>query len=206
MVIRGIKQVLHGAMEITGDAGPAFFLRPEYLEGIGEERLFECQQSQSPTTQEEDVDIQQAALAFATEKAAMSYLARAEHCRRSLESKLTAKGIDGNSIKKALDYLESCNYLSDRRFALAWLRTRAINHYEGRMRLTAELASRGVEKTAAREALDEFFEEYDEVELCSKALAKYLRTHPNSPQEKLLLALNRLGFSPSTVKKARESL
>ena len=205
MVIRGIKQVLHGAMEITADAEPAFFLRPEYLEELDPEKLFEYASTQTQIPDEEAVDIQQAALTFSTEKAAMSYLARCEHCRRSLEQKLTAKQMDAHSIKKALDYLESCNFLSDRRFALAWLRTRAINHYEGRIRLNAELASRGVEKNAIREALDEFFQEYDEEELCSKAAAKYTRTHPGTSQEKMRQkmceALNRMGFSSSTIRK-----
>ena len=201
MVIRGIKQVLHGALEITSDAGPAFFLRPDYLEALESQKLLEYASNQSQIPDEEAVDIQQAALTFATEKAAMSYLARCEHCRRSLEQKLIAKQMDEHSIKKALDYLESCNFLSDRRFAIAWLRTRAINHYEGWIRLQAELASRGVDKQAAKEALEEFFQEYDEEELCSKAAAKYSRTHPGASQEKMLMSLSRMGFSSSTIKK-----
>ena len=203
MVIRGIKQVLHGALEITSDAGPAFFLRPEYLEELEAQKLFEYAQTQNQIPDEEAVDIQRAALTFSTEKAAMSYLARSEHCRRSLEQKLTAKQMDVHSIKKALDYLESCKYLSDRRFALAWLRTRAINHYEGRIRLQAELASRGVDKQAVKEALEEFFQEYDENELCSRAIEKYTRTHPHCDEEKMWHALTRMGFSASTIKKAK---
>ena len=201
MVIRGIKQVLHGALEITSDAGPAFFLRPEYFEELEAQKLFEYAQTQNQIPDEEAVDIQQAALTFATEKAAMSYLARCEHCRKGLEQKLLAKNIDETSIKKALDYLESCNYLSDRRFAIAWLRTRAINHYEGRIRLQAELSARGVDKQAAKEALEEFFQEYDEEELCSKAAEKYTRTHPKADREKMLMSLGRMGFSSSTIKK-----
>ena len=201
MVIRGIKQVLHGALEITADAGPAFFLRPEYLDEIEVKKLIEYAQNQTPIPEDEARDILQAALAFSTEKAAMTYLARCEHCRKSLEQKLEAKNMDAGSISKALDYLESCNYLSDRRFASAWLRTRAINHCEGRIRLQAELARRGVDKQSAKEALEEFFQENDEEDLCSKAVEKYLRTHPKADKDKMTAALIRMGFSSSTIKR-----
>ena len=126
-------------------------------------------------SEEESEDLLEAALVFSAERLAMNYLARAEQCRAGLTRKLIAKGLDKKVIFPALDYLESVKYLDDYRFAGAWLRNRSIDHAEGRIKLSAELAARGVDKTAAVKALDEFFESTDELELCRRAYSRLLR-------------------------------
>ena len=113
-----------------------------------------------------------AAVVYGAEFAAMTYLARAEHCRAGLERKLLKKGIEKTAVEKALDYLEQCGNLSDERFSGAWLRSRSIDHAEGRIRLAAELASRGVDRSSSKKALDEFFSEKDELEICRRAYKK----------------------------------
>ena len=50
-------------------------------------------------------------------------------------------------IDKVLSFLESKNYLSDERYAAAWLNDRRINHYEGQTKLLLELQSRGIDKS-----------------------------------------------------------
>ena len=151
--------------EITPSVGSAFFLRASYLSLLTEEKLF----AGAEFSDEEASDLLNAAIVYGAEFAAMTYLARAEHCRAGLERKLLKKG-----IKKALDYLEQCGNLSDERFAGAWLRSRSIDHAEGRIRLAAELASRGVDRIASKKALDEFFSEKDELEICRRAYKKCL--------------------------------
>ncbi len=189
MVIQEVKQTLSGVYEITPEAGSAFFLRAAYLSVVGEDRLcvHEC------FTDEEYADILNAALVYRTEVAAMSYLARAEHCRSALSSKLLKKGLDKHAVESALDYLESVHYLDDGRFAGAWLRTRAIDHVEGRQRLSAELACRGISRMVARNALDDFFATHDEHELCRVALQKCLRQ--KKTEDKIYASLQRSGFS-----------
>lgn len=190
MVIHGIQQTLQGVWEITPDAGSAFFLRSEYLTHLSENDLFELK---GELTEAQGEDILNAALSYSAEVAAMSYLARMEHCRFGLYQKLIKKGIDKNAVNCALDYLESINYLSDERFAGAWLRSRSIDHYEGRIKLSSELAARGVEKDACKKALDEFFQNHDQLELCEKAYKKLLRTQRD--ENKIKASLMRNGFS-----------
>jgi len=181
---------LPGVCKITLDAGSAFFLRTEYLTLLTEEELFLLEGSVSDENGE---DILNAALCYSAEVAAMSYLARAEHCRFGLYQKLIKKGIEKNAVNKALDYLESIQYLDDERFAGAWLRSRSIDHYEGRKKLSSELASRGVDKEAAGNALNEFFESHDQLEICAKAYHKILRTQKD--ENKIKASLMRNGFS-----------
>ena len=154
--------------EITPSVGSAFFLRACYLSLLAEENLF----AGAELSDEEASDLLNAAVVYSAEFAAMTYLARAEHCRAGLERKLLKKGIEKSAVKKALDYLEQCGSLSDERFAGAWLRSRSIDHAEGRIRLAAELASRGVDRVASKKALDEFFSEKDELEICRRAYKK----------------------------------
>lgn len=154
--------------EITPSVGSAFFLRACYLSLLTEENLF----AGAELSDEEASDLLNAAVVYGAEFAAMTYLAHAEHCRAGLERKLLKKGIEKSAVKKALDYLEQCGNLSDERFAGAWLRSRSIDHAEGRIRLAAELASRGVDRSASKKALDEFFSEKDELEICRRAYKK----------------------------------
>lgn len=220
MIIRGIKQTLHGVYEITPDAGSAFFLRPEYLQSVSENRLVPVRGGLAENdtlfinsgdlkpgmdgvfSDEEAVDILHASLVYGIEIAAMSYLARAEQCRNGLAAKLIKKGMNKNDVAIALDYLESRGYLDDERFAGAWLRTRYVSHAEGRTKLASELAARGVDSAAAKSALDEFFKDHDQNSLCERAIKKYLRTHKNVEQDKMFSAIQRMGFTYGQIKKA----
>lgn len=189
MVLHQIQQTLHGVYEITPAAGSAFFLRREYLSHVEMDNLL----VDVELSDDQALDVMNAALCYSAEVAAMSYLSRCEHCRSSLFTKLMKKQIDRNAVNSALDYLESVGYLSDYRFAGAWLRTRAIDHAEGRIRLTAELFNRGVDRNAAKRALDEFFEENDELEICRRALKKCLVF--KSDEDKIKASLLAKGFT-----------
>ena len=189
MLIREMVQTLQGVCEITPGAGSAFFLRKEYLSLVDPERI--C--AGAEFNDEETSDILNAALIYSAEYAAMTYLARAEHCRAALTQKLIKKNIDRKAIEPALDYLEGVRYLDDERFAGAWLRTRSIDHAEGRIRLAAELASRGVDRNAAKKALDEFFSDHDEMEICRRAYRKVRNLKSDS--DKIKTSLVQKGFT-----------
>ena len=208
---------MNGVYEITPDSGSAFFLRTEYLTYVGEDKLQPVKGGLGETdslfaqdealekgmqgvlTDEEAADLLNAALVFSAERVAMSYLARAEHCRFMLKQKLLRKGIDKNSIKKSLDFLETTGALDDVRFAGAWLRSRYIAHAEGRRKLEGELLKRGLSKDVAKIALDDFFSSHSESELCKRAYKKCLRIQKDP--SKIYSSLQRLGFSGQQIKK-----
>lgn len=189
MVISEIEQTSPGVCKVTPEGESAFFLRTQYLSLLDEEALL----SASYLNEEQSFDVLNAALIYSVETAAMSYLARAEQCRSGLTAKLERKGMNRKSIQIALDYLEEVGYLDDSRFAGAWLRSRSIDHTEGRIRLAAELALRGIRGNVACRALDEFFTEHDELELCRKAYSKCASFSHDGAQ--IARALQRKGFS-----------
>lgn len=188
MVIREIMQTLSGVYEITTATGSAFFLRTHYLRVVAEDSIF----AGAELTEEEALDLLNAGSVYGAEVTAMTYLSRAEHCRHQLEQKLLKKNHDRNAVSAALDYLEEKGLLDDMRFAGAWLRTRSIDHHEGRNRLAAELSARGVRRDSCQRTIKEFFDENDEAEICRKAFSKLMGT--GKTEEKIRLSLVQKGF------------
>lgn len=189
MVISRIEQTFAGVYEITPDAGSAFFLRKDYLSQVNPDVLWAGQE----ISEEAAADLLNASVVYAAELAAMSYLSRAEQCRAGLERKLAAKGACKSAVKAALDYLEQERCLDDCRFAGAWLRSRSIDHAEGRSRLEAELYARGIGKADAKKALDDFFSDRDELAVCARAYRKICGLKKDG--QKIKSALVRKGFS-----------
>ncbi len=199
MVIASVQEVSTGCLKIITGSGPSFFVRINYLSLVRPEEITEG----TEFTEEKENDILDAGLAFAAEKKAVDYLARAEQSHLGLYRKLIAKKFDENAVNRALEYLEIKGYLSDRRFARAWLNNRKIAHSEGRSKLASELAARGIGREDARSALDEFFENNSEDDLCARALAKCRRLKKN--EEKTIEYLLRSGFSYPMIKAAIDS-
>lgn len=195
LFVQQIRQTFAGVYEITLSAGSAFFLREEYLSHVKAENLCARQE----ISDEEYCDLLGASVIFAAENAAMTYLSRAEHSRRGLEKKLLAKGIEKSAVESALNFLEGNGSLSDLRFSGAWLRNRAIDHDEGRIRLSAELFLRGVSRENAVKALDDFFRDNDEEEICRRAYKKILKF--KSDPEKIRASLMQKGFSLKMINK-----
>ena len=188
-----VESSYSGMFKLTPEEGSAFFVRKEYLP----EGLFERIDVGLEFDDEETDSLLDAGLTCAVELKAVGYLARAEQSRFGLTRKLIEKKYDKKYVEAALTYLEWRGYLSDLRFATAWLNTRKINHFEGRSRLAAELAARGIARDVANKALDEFFTENDEDELCRKA---YEKLSKSKADEKLIAALLRSGFSMKQIK------
>lgn len=185
-------------MEITTVSGPSFFIRPVYLSLIQPDEIVDGAEFLE-SKEEELVD---AGLCFAAEQKALGYLNRSEQYRMGLTAKLTSKGFAKIHINKALDYLEGKKYLDDRRFAGVWLRNRAINHAEGRTKLSMELAARGISKEYINEALDEFFSENSEEEICMRALKKCVKI--KKEEDKIFSYLLKNGFSVKLIQKVKE--
>ncbi|MBS7265119.1 MAG: regulatory protein RecX [Treponema sp.] len=188
-----VESSYSGMFKLTPEEGSAFFVRKEYLP----EGLFERIDVGVEFDETDTDSLLDAGLTCAVELKAVGYLARAEQSRFGLTRKLIEKKYDKKYVEASLTYLEGRGYLSDLRYATAWLNTRKINHYEGRSRLSAELTARGIARDVANKALDEFFTENDEDELCRKA---YEKLSKSKADEKLIAALLRSGFSMKQIK------
>ena len=188
-----VESSYSGMYKLTPEEGSSFYIRKDYLP----EGVFERIDVGVEFSEEEADSLMDAGLSCAVELKAVGYLARAEQSRFGLTRKLIEKKYEKKYVEAALDYLEMKGYLSDLRFAIAWLNTRRTNHYEGRSRLAAELASRGIARDVANTALDEFFTENDEMEICRKAYEKLSKSKSG---EKLTAAMLRQGFTQKQIR------
>ncbi len=185
--------------KLAPEEGSAFFIRREYLTNLD----FDALQPGFELNEEEREELLDAGLSCVVELKAVDYLARAEQCRAGLKRKLLQKGYAAQYIDRALSFLESADYLSDERFARAWLNTRRINHFEGRTRLLAELMSRGINRDISSAAIEYFFTENDEDEICCKA---YEKLSKKKSGDKLVTAMMQAGFSYKQISAAVERL
>jgi regulatory protein len=189
-----LQRVSGDCIKITISTGLSFFFRTIYLKNFSIDRLVIGE----TLTEEDYIDLETAGGIFSAEHDAMNYLARAEQCRAQLTLKLLKKNHTKKEIELALNYLEKKVYLSDKRYAGAWLRNRQITKAEGRVKLESELVKKGIDRCIIKEALDEYFEFTSEEELFVKALEKFQRL--GKKDEKLQQSLLKAGFSWKLIK------
>ena len=195
MTIKSIAETSYeGMFRVEPTEGSAFFIRKDYLPTLD----FDLIEPGAEFDEQQTDEILDAGLICVVELKAVGYLARAEQSRFGLTQKLVNKKYDKKYIDAALTYLEGRNYLSDARYARAWLHDRRINHFEGRTKLAAELGARGIGREVAAAALDEFFEENDESEICRRAVEKFKKQGKTG--DKLIAALMKAGFSYKMIK------
>ena len=82
------------------------------------------------------------------------YLARREHSIGELRLKLAAKQFDGDEIDVAIERLVAEGLVDDRRFANAFVRSRA-SRLQGPRKIRAELKRRNIAEAVISEAFEE---------------------------------------------------
>ena len=203
MIINSIYETSYDGMYkvqgINEGTVTTFYIRQDYLKSIDIQAI----QTNFEYDQNFASEILDAGLICVVELKAIDYLARAEQSRFGLTRKLLEKKFEKQYIEKALDFLEFKNYLNDERFSRAWLNSRKINHYEGRTKLLAELISRGIDKEVSSKAVENFFLENDELEICIKAYNKFIKK--GKTEDKLIAAMMNAGFSYKMIKLVKEN-
>ena len=132
---------------------------------------------------------------------ALGLLARREHSRKELKTKLRQGGYEGEETTDALDRLGEQHYQDDDRFAEVLLHSRISQGY-GPMRLRQELKSHGLVDARIRELLDAV-----EVDWNASAMAQLRRRYGGAgskdPAERARRAqfLLRRGFAAATVRR-----
>lgn len=102
-------------------------------------------------------------------------LARRDHSVFELARKLRARGFDRDVIEAVVDVLGDEDFLDDRRFAEAWVRSRLRRHPEGHSRLLAGLVRKGIHRSITGEVLGAIFTEEQADVAITRAAEKMLR-------------------------------
>ncbi|MFW6346910.1 MAG: regulatory protein RecX [Halomonas sp.] len=118
---------------------------------------------------------------------AIRLLARREHSRAELASRLAAKGHEPAAIGECLDALVEQGLQSDARFAESFLRSRLLRG-QGPLKIRAELERRGIDRELMRAVVDAATVaeagEADWHELACQTLARRFSGPGDSPRER----------------------
>ena len=190
MLLDKVESGASGLVKISAGE-TAIFVRLEFWVELGREgnRLF----AGAELDEEEAVDLVVAAKATEAEARGASLLGRAEQPRFILRSKLIERGYPGSSVELALDRLEREGFLSDRRYAEAWLRSRVerairasrssspgSSRAEGPSSLLMSLRARSVGEADAKAALSAVLDTETRRGLLVAAIAR-LSAHKDEP-------------------------
>lgn len=110
---------------------------------------------------------------------ALNLLARREHSYAELKTKLLPYGAQ-EEIDNLLSQLKEKNWLSDERFAEAWIKHRGVKY--GKQRLRHELQQKGVHTELISDSLDRYLE--DELTQARAVWQKKYGTKAKTPQER----------------------
>ena len=132
---------------------------------------------------------------------ALGLLARREHSRKELKTKLRQGGYEGEETTDAIDRLGEQHYQDDDRFAEVLLRSRIGQGY-GPMRLRVELKSHGLADARIRELMDEAEVDWD-ASAAAQLRRRYGGAGTSDPAERNRRAqfLLRRGFAAATVRR-----
>ncbi|HEV2538640.1 MAG TPA: regulatory protein RecX [Frateuria sp.] len=133
---------------------------------------------------------------------ALGLLARREHSRRELKTKLRQGGYEGEETRAAIDRLGEQHYQDDERFAEVLVRSRAAQGY-GPQRIRAELKTHAVPDERIRQLLDAADVDW-EASALDQLRRRYGGKGVSDPAERARRAqfLLRRGFAAATVRRA----
>jgi len=162
MLLESVETGASGIAKIAA-GGLSLFVRLEFWESLDHE--VERLVAGAELGEDEVVDLVLAAKTTEAEARGASLLGRAEQPRFPLRAKLIERGYPDRAVALALDRLEAEGFLSDSRYAEAWLRMRvdrairgASGHggrAEGPSSLLLSIRARSVSEALAKAALAE---------------------------------------------------
>lgn len=192
------KEASGGIYKVSCEEASSFLTRKAYLPLNLIRALEESGDSLAFTVsvgEEDFVSLVSSGEAFADERYLLDCLARREYSRQDLKLRLLKRKRPEILVDSVLDYIQSRGWLDDGRFARAWLVSRVKKMPEGASALKNGLLSHGIKSALADSVLRSFFDEVSEEELLKRCAEKYIKSHRNLNQNKLILHLQRRGFS-----------
>jgi len=133
----------------------------------------------------------------------LKMLARRELSEHQVRQRLARKGHPHDAIDDAVTRLRAERALDDARVAEAIARTETGIRRRGRMRVQLQIQKAGIDKSTAKQAIDEVFESIDDGALMEAALNKRLRGRGTIEDDKEFQRLYRYlagqGFEPERI-------
>lgn len=122
-----------------------------------------------------------------------------------LRERLLRKDFDEDVVNKVISKLEQKNYLNDKTFAEALIKSRMKKNY-GALRIKRELLQKGVSKELIETEFEKLKPEENLEEFAQKKLSSYRGLDPEHALQRLNRNLLQRGFTPDLVYEACEKL
>ncbi|MFZ5943625.1 MAG: regulatory protein RecX [Bacillota bacterium] len=140
-------------------------------------------------------------------KTAIKYLSYRVRTVKEVQDYLRKKRYDQHVVNYVIEYLQNLAYLDDGNFCNLWIESRIRLKPMGKIRLHSELSAKGIDGNLIEKALDHKLP-YD-FELCLardlvQARLSKCQDTLDKKQEKILLFLQRRGFSNKIIFKMAE--
>ncbi|MCF7821883.1 MAG: recombination regulator RecX [Mariprofundaceae bacterium] len=129
-------------------------------------------------------------------------MTRREHCEAEVRGKLARRGFDEIAADSAIEELKNYGYLSDSRYAEAFLRYR-MQRGEAPWMAAAKAARKGVDEAALQAALEEAQSSFDAAQACRELLdsrdPQRLRRHDERVWQRHARFLRNRGYDAATI-------
>jgi regulatory protein len=162
-----------------------------------------------PITDQKYKEIEQATLTHGVYQLALNYISYRMRSVKEVKTYLLDKGYSRAAILESIQKLKEENYLDDRAYALAYVRSRKSLTLKGPVVIRQELIQKGISDDILEQALEQFGDE-EQVELASKLAQKKIKSWSGrSKQEQLQKTRQVLlqnGFSNRVVNQVLNSL
>lgn len=126
----------------------------------------------------------------------LKYAVKKVVSEKQMRDYLARNGFSKGAIESAISKLKSYDYVSDTKFAKAYVAT--YSGERGSERIARELKNAGVDA----EIIDDALSDTQDGKSCNVCLEKYLRTHKNIDRRKIINYLLYRGFDWDTVNEA----
>ncbi|MGI2329550.1 recombination regulator RecX [Planococcus sp. YIM B11945] len=140
---------------------------------------------------------------------ALNYLSFRMRSEGEVRQKLKEKEYGDAVIDEAVKKLYTLNFLDDRAFSEALMRTQMASGKKGPRAIQQDMAKKGIDKQMQKDVLDSYSEE-EQLEiargLAEKLAAKEKNKTPNQIKQKITDLLLRKGYSYSLINQAIEGL
>jgi len=134
--------------------------------------------------------------------AALRMLTRREHCEAEVRNKLQQRGFDEIASECAIEELKNYGYLSESRYAEAFLRYR-MQRGEAPWMAAVKAGQRGVDETALQAALEEAEASFDATGACRELLQRRdpgrLRRNDKRVWQRHARFLRNRGYNAATI-------
>ena len=139
----------------------------------------------------------------AAKSQALKYLSYRDRSEEELNKFLKKKGHKASIIQSILPDLINLNYINDKRFAMAWGKSRIERKRFGKERVRQELSAKGVSHQIIESTLNTLYDSFPERDLAKtcadKKLASLQGLEPEKKLRRLVQYLKRRGFSADII-------